>query len=163
MLFQASRGDPRPVRQFLDLYITRENLLHNVLTQVSRCPLEWLKLPLVVHLSSNGVPEEGVDQGGVTKVSPLMTSDQSLIWLHHPRLGAAGQCYSVLCFEPTFDKHSCTSWCQQVFAPRSKTHLHSQMAICAKTTRPLHRKLSPPHQMSILSTRFRHIFRFVSR
>lgn len=70
---QDSLTGRHPLRaQFLDLYVTRENILQNVIGQVSSCPEEWLRLPLVVHFSSNGVAEEGVDQGGVAKVNDLI-------------------------------------------------------------------------------------------
>ena len=58
----------------LDLYVTRENLLTNVMTQIAQLPAAKLKLPLMVHFASNAVPEEGFDQGGLTRVdlfSPL--------------------------------------------------------------------------------------------
>lgn len=53
----------------LSIHVRREHLLRDVVSQVSRYEPHFLKLPLMVRFSSNGVQEEGVDQGGVTKVS----------------------------------------------------------------------------------------------
>ena len=68
MACQAGFLNRRRRPPHLDLYVTRENLLTNVMTQISKLPAAMLKLPLVVHFASNAVPEEGVDQGGIAKV-----------------------------------------------------------------------------------------------
>ena len=57
------------VAEYLDLPVTRENLLANVMSQISQLPHNKLRLPLRVHFMSNAVHEEGVDQGGVAKVN----------------------------------------------------------------------------------------------
>lgn len=59
-------GRVRP--RYLHFQVTRENLLTTAMSEISKISAEDLKLPLVVHFTSNAVAEEGVDQGGVAKV-----------------------------------------------------------------------------------------------
>lgn len=54
---------------FLDIRVRRENLLADALQQIVMRPSSDLKKPLRVTFVSAGVPEEGLDQGGVTKVA----------------------------------------------------------------------------------------------
>ena len=61
--------DPQHL-QFLDIRVRRENLLGDALAQITLRASD-LKKPLRVTFLSGGVPEEGLDQGGVTKASPL--------------------------------------------------------------------------------------------
>ena len=60
-------GDNPIYHQFLILVISREALLQDALLQISNKSKE-LKKPLKITFTSNGVLEEGIDQGGVTKV-----------------------------------------------------------------------------------------------
>jgi hypothetical protein len=48
--------------------VRRESLLSDALRQILKPPAGDLKKQLMVHFESNGVMEEGVDGGGVTKV-----------------------------------------------------------------------------------------------
>ena len=57
------------VFQFLHIVVQREKLLNDALAQIVRSSTQDLKKQLVVHFVSNGVMEEGVDAGGVTKVA----------------------------------------------------------------------------------------------
>ena len=69
--------DPQQL-QFLDIRVRREHLLADALSQILMRASD-LKKPLRVTFLSGGVPEEGLDQGGVTKASPCysrVTSEQ---------------------------------------------------------------------------------------
>ena len=59
--------DPQHL-QFLDIRVRREHLLADALSQILMRASD-LKKPLRVTFLSGGVPEEGLDQGGVTKAS----------------------------------------------------------------------------------------------
>ncbi len=59
--------------QFLHIVVQRESLLSDALRQIVQHPAEDLKKQLIVHFVSNGMMEEGVDAGGVTKVSSSAT------------------------------------------------------------------------------------------
>ena len=52
--------------EFFELQIRRDALLQDALQQILRNPRD-LKKPLRVQFTSAGVPEEGLDEGGVTK------------------------------------------------------------------------------------------------
>lgn len=62
-------GQHPAFHQFLIVLVRREALMQDALTEISR-QAQHLKRPLRVIFMSGGVQEEGVDQGGVTKVSP---------------------------------------------------------------------------------------------
>ena len=56
-----------PDAPFLELVVDRENLLPDTLDAVARRPAADLKKPLRVKFTSDGMAEEGIDEGGVTK------------------------------------------------------------------------------------------------
>ena len=56
-----------PDAPFLEIIVDRENLLSNTLDAVARRPPADLKKPLRIKFTSEGVAEEGIDEGGVTK------------------------------------------------------------------------------------------------
>ena len=65
--FQAlAQGVPPALVSFLDIRIRRDRILHDCLNQI-RNRKDDLKKPLRVTFISNGVAEEGEDEGGLSK------------------------------------------------------------------------------------------------
>ena len=58
--------DAAGMAAYLDINVRREHILHDSLEQFLNRPND-LKKPLLVTFFNNGVAEEGVDQGGVSR------------------------------------------------------------------------------------------------
>ncbi len=71
--------------QFLDIRIRRERVLEDALNQIVGRPHE-LKKPLRVTFISQGVEEEGLDQGGVKKEFFQLLTREIFNEVHHHAL-----------------------------------------------------------------------------
>lgn len=109
--------------QFLDLRVRREHLLEDAVAQLrGRSPSD-LKKPLRVTFASGGVPEEGLDQGGVTKacISTCFTLSESDLPIQF-----VSEIMVVLCSKPKM-----THWVQNLnFGFRIAQEVHN-CAQCA--------------------------------